>query len=305
MKKARWFLAPFLIASFLFPMLAPIASAQSSNVQEAMVIEGMTKLIQDIISYMSSSQFLALVAAGVQTPLLSSDKTTPPTTPTEPTTPTPPAPKPKPKDQKLHDWCVANGGVYQEIPGYDPVCVKKMTPGNGESFYLQVCQNDPVFGIKCADLKIVCPAGNPPPPCKVIIDKPWPLTDVTCTIVVPSQYPGQVQLKCTGIGNTTVDLCYSYDPVAKTFVLKKCVGEPNVVPVFTPMVIPSGPFLPWITPPTTVPPQFLPPGLPAPATPTTPTTPAPGTATPASLQSLVDQLNALINELSALEKASL
>lgn len=299
MKKARIFLIPLLIISFLFPMAMPVAQAESSSREEAAIVSGMTDLIREIISYMSSTQFLAYVAGAI--PQTASLSTTQQVAPTEPVTP--PQPAPDKKNDKLKKFCTQKGGQYLEIPGQTAKCIIKHTPSGNDKFYVEVCEDtqDPILGIQCADLKIICPAGQPVEKCYVEIDYPGGIfgpDTVRCDLVIPSQYPGKVQLKCTGIPPTSpVNICYSYDPVKKEFLVESCPATPPIsIPGF-PFSVPLLPgFEPWIP---GLPAPFIPPGYTPPTSPTTPATPA---SSAQSLQSLVNQLNALMVQLSSFGK---
>ncbi len=303
MKKARVFLSLLILVSFLLPLGAPAIAYESSATQEAQVMESVGGLLKQIVSYINSSHFLALVAAGVPQKIPAiSDAQTVPATPSTPSTPTKP-----PKDKELHDWCVRKGGVYKEIPGYDPVCIIKTKPSDkDEKFRFEVCLDTgiPLVPYLCIKVKIICPAANPPgtpaPACYVIVD--IPASQIKCTLIEPSQYPGKVQLRCTGIEkDKTTDLCYQYIDPPKYIILKQCVTLPDVPPVFKPItIIPIDPFIPWVTPPSTLPPQFLPPGFTIP----TPESETPTTPNSASLQSLIGQLTTLVNQINLIGKTA-
>ncbi len=276
-------------------MVARAEVGASSAQNEEKILQMTSNLVSQVVSFMKSNTFLALVASALPQQI-SSDGTQ------SPATPQTPAPTP-PKDKKLRDWCVQNGGTYLEIPGFDPVCVRKVPPGSGEKFRLEVCKNTGFFGIQCVTLRLICPAGDPAPACYVVIDIPF--NEIKCTIVHPSQYPGKIQLRCTGVAEGPVDLCYEYTPTPTPgFTLKQCKVPEGQEPAVQPITItPIAPFLPWLTPPTTIPPEFIPPGLPIPApakpvTPATPQTPAKAS----SLEGVVSQVGELVNQLGGFVK---
>jgi hypothetical protein len=106
MKIRHKLIAAAMLIAVLMPQMG--IAAEPAQEQESKILDSLNVVVERLISYINSSQFLALVIQVQQSQAVTgADKA--PAAPTQPATPAQPT--------KLQKWCSDNGGTYIEIPG--------------------------------------------------------------------------------------------------------------------------------------------------------------------------------------------
>ncbi len=214
MKIIRTIVCLMLLVSMMMPMSVG-ANTNLSTVQEISIFESAKSLVQQIVLYMSSNQFLAAVMSvdtlGPSVSALEEVQVAPPSV-------TPPATTPTVAKKKsaLEKECDLLGGkIFTDSAGVE-TCIIQEFPDPGFEKQVKLCFKH--WGTRCFFARIKCVINlDGTKTCKAHLDFPGlGIKSKICTQVIPSQHPPMTQFNCVEVDDKGNDTGVSFPVCVET-----------------------------------------------------------------------------------------